>query len=80
MSDQKTNFVRSHFEELGKKWNSGFVAREKIGEFSGGAMTPGYAANLDCLKKGPPRLRIGRKIVYPILPLIEWMITRSTAL
>lgn len=67
------------FEELANKWESAVVARSEIGRFTGGAMTPGYLANLDSAKIGPPRLRIGRKVVYPVRSLVEWMESRAEA-
>ncbi len=31
---------------LANSWPSAFVARHKVGEFTGGIVTPGYLANL----------------------------------
>jgi len=66
--------------KLADKWPSGLVAREKISDFSGGILHPRRMANLDCLGEGPERIRIGRKIAYPVDALVEWMKSRETAL
>jgi len=80
MSDQKSE-VRKHFEKLGEKWGSAIVSRDKVPEFTGGAISSGRMANLDCLGEGPKdRVRIGRKVCYPVAPLVEWLIERSVAL
>ena len=80
MSEQNSE-VRNHFEELAKKWGSAIVARDRIPEFTGGAISSGRMANLDCLGEGPTqRIRIGRKVCYPVQPFIEWLIKRSVAL
>jgi len=60
------------------RWPSSFVAREKVGEFSGGILHPRTMANLDALGQGPKgRIRVnGKKIAYPIDELIKWMQAR----
>ncbi|MFH1021359.1 MAG: hypothetical protein V1782_12245 [Pseudomonadota bacterium] len=63
---------------LASRWPSPFVAREKIGEFTGGIITPKSMANSDSLKKGPKgRITIGRKVAYPVAELISWLEDRS---
>ena len=80
MSEQKSE-VRNHFNDLIQKWPSSFVSRDKVPEFTGGAISSGRMANLDCLREGPSqRIRLGRKVCYPIKPFIEWLIKRSVAL
>lgn len=65
---------------LRKSWPSPFVARQEIKNFSGGIMSEKYIANLDSQGLGPPgRIKIGRKVAYPIDNLIEWLESRSTA-
>ena len=61
-----------------KKWPSAFVARTEISRFSGGVITDHYLANLDAQGAGPPRVKIGRKVAYPVDSLIEWLEQRST--
>ena len=66
------------FDEFAKAWPSPVVAREKIADFSGGAFSSKYMANLDSQKMGPPRIKIGRKVVYPKAQLVEFMRKRAT--
>jgi len=61
-----------------EKWQSSYVARQQIEKFTGGIISQKYIANLDCAGKGPVgRIRVGRKIAYPIKTLIEWLESRS---
>ncbi len=63
---------------LAEKWPSPFVAREEINKFSGGILNQKYLANLDSQGKGPEgRIRIGRKIAYPVVSLIAWLESRT---
>jgi hypothetical protein len=65
---------------LRKSWPSHFVARQEIKNFSGGIMSQKYLANLDSQGLGPPgRIKVGRKVAYPVDALIEWLESRSTA-
>lgn len=64
--------------DLSKKWPSAVVARREVRNFSGGAMTPKYLANLDSSGHGPPgRFRVGRKVVYPVKPFVKWLEART---
>ena len=64
--------------EMRNKWPSIFCARQQISTFTGGAMSEKYLANLDCQGKGPKgRSKIGRKVVYRVNDLIEWLESRS---
>ena len=66
------------WEGFARKWNAPVVPRSEIGRFSGGLLTAGAMANLDCDGKGPAgAFYIGRKLVYPIDQLIAWMRERS---
>lgn len=61
-----------------RKWPSGIVAREQVGPFTGGVISPAYMANLDSRGEGPEgRLRIGRKVAYPVDALVSWLEKRS---
>ena len=67
-----------NFKSLKEKWPSAIVAREEIRNFTGGAMTEKYLANLDSQKAGPDeRVRIGHKVCYPVDSLIKWLEKRS---
>ena len=69
------------FTRLAENWPSAFVAREKVSEFSGGVLHPRTLANLDSLGKGPKgRVRIGRKVAYPVENLIKWLEARVEVL
>ena len=66
------------FKTIAENWPSNIVARTHISRFTGGAISEGYLANLDCQNKGPAgRFRIGLKIVYPIVELVAWLESRS---
>ena len=72
---------RSSIRDMAEKWPSTIIAREKVGEFTGGTINPGTMANLDSLGKGiEDRFRIGRKIVYPLQSFIEFLEARSNNL
>lgn len=69
---------RPDFSSLAKKWPSPFVARHEVEKFTGGIVTVKYLANLDCQGKGPKgRVRVGRKIAYPVAPFVEWLESRA---
>ena len=65
--------VNETLEDLRSKWPSTLVPRERIYEFSGGLINPRTMANLDSRGEGPDRMRIGKKVAYPLDSLIEWM-------
>ncbi len=49
------------------------LTRPVIGEKLAHIISPRYLANLDCLDKGPPRFRIGRRIGYPRDEFLVWL-------
>ena len=63
---------------LADKWPSNIVSRCKVSDFSGGLLDQRSMANIDCLGKGPERVRIGRKVGYPVGALIRWMEARAS--
>lgn len=66
------------FQSMADNWPSPFVARQEVGKFTGGIINPKYLANLDSQGKGPEgRIRVGRKIAYPVSPFIVWLEERS---
>lgn len=65
------------FDRMAAKWPSAVVARQSIKEFSGGILKSRYMANLDSRKLGPPSIKIGQKIAYPVEGLICWMRDKS---
>jgi hypothetical protein len=67
------------FDEMADKWPSMLVARTEIEKFTGGMLSSKYCANLDSLSIGcPGRVRVGRKIGYPVENLVAWMRERSS--
>ena len=61
---------------LADNWSSPLVARtqQQLDKFSGGILNARSLANADCLGTGPKgRVRIGRKVAYPVNSLISWM-------
>ena len=75
----KNNLTLPDLSKLAEKWPSAYVAREQVGNFSGGMMNSKTQANLDSLGKGCPRVRVGQKIVYRTDDLIKWLESRATA-
>jgi hypothetical protein len=73
-SKEPNGIIEETFRKLRDRWPSTWVARRKIGDFTGGIMGEGTIANLDSRGLGPPRVRIGRTIVaYPVDTLTEWL-------
>jgi hypothetical protein len=69
-----------YLEGLKDKWPSDIVSRSEIYSFTGGAIRPGTMANADCDGTGPKEsFFIGRKVVYPVSSVIDWLRERSTA-
>lgn len=66
------------FKDLADKWPSAIVARQETGRFSGGIINCKTMANLDSIGKGCPRIRVGRKIAYPVAELVAWLEARAT--
>jgi len=70
--------TKPNLSNLADSWPSPFVAREEVKRFTGGIINPKTIANLDCQGKGPEgRIRIGRKIAYPVKLFVEWLEQRS---
>ena len=66
------------FSDLAKKWPSAWVARTKISEFTGGLVSERYLAHLDARGKGPAgKVKIGRKIAYPVEEVVKWLERRA---
>ena len=73
--------IKIDLKRLADKWPSTFVSRSEIGRMTGGILSSSYLANLDCQGLGPPgRIKIGRKVAYPVAELVHWLETRSTKL
>jgi hypothetical protein len=75
------NDISKTFANMREKWQAPIVARTEIREFSGGALSEKYMANLDSAGMGPTgRFRCGRKIVYPVAELVAWLESRSAVI
>ena len=70
----KAKFLELSLCSMKAKWPSTIVAREEIRNFTGGAVSEKYIANLDSQMKGPEgRFKIGRKVVYPVDSVLRWL-------
>jgi hypothetical protein len=66
------------FEDMAKAWGCPYVAREELKKFTGGLLSPRYAANLDAQRKGiEGRIRCGRKVLYPALAVCKFLESRA---
>lgn len=64
----------SPFQKMAERWPSTIVSRDQIQIFTGGIISQGHIANLDCKGLGPARqVRCGRKIGYPVEDLVAWL-------
>lgn len=67
-----------NLSHLAARWPSSLVAREKIGEFTGGIISPKTIANLDATGEGPEgRITVGRKVAYHCDSLVKWIESRA---
>ena len=70
--------LKNILQQMAAKWASPIVARTEIEKFTGGLISEKYQANLDSAGKGPEgRIRIGRKVAYPVNEYLTWLETRS---
>jgi hypothetical protein len=61
---------------LADNWSSDLISRDQqqLDSFSGGILNARTLANVDSLGTGPKgRVKIGRKVAYPVHSLVEWM-------
>jgi hypothetical protein len=71
---------KPNFKELADRWPSAWVSRQEVGRFTGGTVSEKYIANLDSRGLGvKDRIRVGRKIAYPVNSLVSWLEGRSEA-
>lgn len=66
------------FQEMVERWPSAVVARTEVGNFTGGLMSSKYIANLDSDGVGPVRVKVGRKVGYPVREFVAWLRGRSS--
>ncbi len=66
-------------QNLKDNWPSPIVARNQLAVFSGGLLNPKTIRNLDSMNKGiPGKLRLNRKVFYPVDNVIQWMESQIT--
>lgn len=66
------------FRSMAEAWGCPWVAREELKRFTGGLLSPRYAANLDSAGKGiEGRIRCGRKVLYPALEVVRFLEKRA---
>ncbi len=65
--------VTKWLDEAAEKWPAPWVARNKMGEFTGGMVAPKTMANYDWRGIGPPQTRFGRNVGYWKHPLVDWL-------
>ncbi len=66
------------FQSMAEAWGCPYVAREELKRFTGGLLSPRYAANLDAQRKGiEGRIRCGRKVLYPALAVVKFLEQRA---
>lgn len=53
------------------------ISRTEVPKLTGGLISTGRLANLDCLGQGPRSIRCGRKIAYTRDAFIAWMRSRG---
>lgn len=68
---------RDVYDQMAARWPSAIVARQQISKFSGGLLNPRTMANMDSRGEGPPREKMGDRIVfYPVSGLVAWLRAR----
>lgn len=63
---------------LVKSWESPFVPRTKVEQFSGGVLRAGTLANLDSAGEGPERIVIAGRVAYLRDSLIDLLLSRRS--
>ena len=68
-----------NLSELNSKL-SPIISRDHVEKLLGGIISSKRLANLDSLGEGPKRMRVGRKIAYLTVDLLEWIESRTKIL
>ena len=80
MRQENPSIQTFNFTELAKSWPSPLVARDQkqLDKFSGGILNARSLSNEDSLGTGPKgRIKVGRKVAYPVESLIQWMMDKT---
>ena len=81
MTETERRMAENAIRRTAQNWNNGFVARTQIPEFTAGAYTADTMSNFDGAGKGPVgAFKIGRRVMYPIDSLVDWLIERITGM
>ena len=73
-----TPLNKPDLSHLAEHWQSPLIARGEVRTFTGGLLSEKYLANLDSRGLGVKgRVKIGRKIAYPVKNLIEFLENRA---
>lgn len=79
--ENHSNFLTEQFkiiDQMAADWPSPIVARKKVEEFSGGAISGKTLANLDSQGKGPDgSFILCNQTVYPVSSLVKFMKDRA---
>ena len=71
--------TKESLSELLKTWPSAFVSRSEVKKFSGGLISGKSLANHDSEGSGPPRLKVGGRVAYRAVDLVDWLKERCKA-
>lgn len=69
--------MKDIFDTMADRWPSAIVSRQQLEKFTGGAMKARHQANIDSAGDGPPSIRIGRIVAYPVQAYIGWLRSRA---
>lgn len=76
-TDHRKEAAIGVIRKAAERWPSSFIPRREVPNFTGGLISTGTLANLDCAGTGVPgAFRIGRQICYPVDAVCEWLISR----
>ena len=68
--------IEEMINRMVEAWKSEVIARQQVGEFTGGLITPKTQANLDSLGLGPERFSFGRNQGYDKRAYAKWFKNR----
>lgn len=77
-SSESTKISQSHVLTNLKRNLPPLFSRKHACETLGGLLSPRTLANLDSANSGPPRIKIGRKVVYSRDEFIRWLEARTS--
>ena len=72
------NLLHETIDLMAERWPSSVVARKSVGEFTGGLLSGKTIANYEWRNDGPPKVKMGRLVAYPVSTFIEWLKEKMT--